>query len=55
MHEPENASSGANAAANDSERARRFALVTVFLVVVVDLLGFGIVLPLLPLYAIGLL
>jgi MFS family permease len=33
------------------ERARKFALLIVFLVVFIDLLGFGIVLPLLPLYA----
>jgi MFS transporter, DHA1 family, tetracycline resistance protein len=33
------------------ERARKSALLIVFLVVFIDLLGFGIVLPLLPLYA----
>src|SRR4051812_23092607 len=33
-----------------ADRARRSALVIVFLVVFIDLLGFGIVLPLLPLY-----
>src|SRR5262245_19741725 len=33
------------------ERARRSAMLIVFLVVFIDLLGFGIVLPLLPLYA----
>src|SRR6266851_5244580 len=37
------------------ERARKAALLTVFLVVFIDLLGFGIVLPLLPLYAKDLL
>src|SRR5262245_23121553 len=34
-------------------RASRSALFIVFLVVVIDLLGFGLVLPLLPLYAKG--
>ena len=33
------------------DRANRPALLIVFLVVVIDLLGFGIVLPLLPRYA----
>jgi MFS family permease len=43
-------------AAVDSEtRVRHKALFIVFLVVVIDLLGFGIVLPLLPLYANNLL
>ncbi len=37
--------------ANGAERSRRSALLIVFLVVFIDLLGFGIVLPLLPLYA----
>jgi DHA1 family tetracycline resistance protein-like MFS transporter len=37
------------------ERSRKSALLIVFLVVFVDLLGFGIVLPLLPLYATELL
>jgi MFS family permease len=37
------------------ERARKSALFVVFLVMFVDLLGFGIVLPLLPLYAFRLL
>jgi len=36
---------------DDSARSRRAALLTVFLVVFIDLLGFGIVLPLLPRYA----
>ena len=36
--------------ANMRPRRRRSALLIVFLVVVIDLLGFGIVLPLLPLY-----
>lgn len=36
-------------AATPEERARRSALLVVFLVVFIDLLGFGIVLPLLPL------
>lgn len=35
----------------DDARARHYALLIVFLVVFIDLLGFGIVLPLLPLYA----
>ena len=34
-----------------TDRANRHALLIVFLVVVIDLLGFGIVLPLLPRYA----
>src|SRR4051812_47317535 len=34
-----------------TDRAHRSALLIVFLVVVIDLLGFGIVLPLLPRYA----
>jgi MFS family permease len=38
-------------AADAETSARRKALFIVFLVVVIDLLGFGIVLPLLPLYA----
>jgi MFS family permease len=37
------------------ERSRKFALWIVFLVVFIDLLGFGIVLPLLPLYVFRLL
>jgi len=37
------------------EQARKSAMFTVFLVVFIDLLGFGIVLPLLPLYARDLL
>jgi MFS family permease len=37
------------------ERSRKSALFIVFFVVVIDLLGFGIVLPLLPLYAFRLL
>src|SRR5262245_52644888 len=36
-------------------RSHRSALLVVFLVVFIDLLGFGIVLPLLPLYATDLL
>src|SRR5262249_27134858 len=36
---------------DDAVRGRRSALLIVFLVVFIDLLGFGIVLPLLPLYA----
>jgi MFS transporter, DHA1 family, tetracycline resistance protein len=46
---------GADAALAIDERARKAALLTVFLVVFIDLLGFGIVLPLLPLYAKDLL
>src|SRR5579864_8226814 len=37
--------------ATDPARAARRAMFIVFLVVFIDLLGFGIVLPLLPLYA----
>ncbi|MBI4395365.1 MAG: MFS transporter [Candidatus Omnitrophica bacterium] len=37
--------------ADSSEHVRRAALLTVFLAVLIDLLGFGIVLPLLPFYA----
>ena len=36
-----------------TDRANRHALLIVFLVVVIDLLGFGIVLPLLPRFAKG--
>src|SRR4051794_19296282 len=38
-------------AADPGASARRKAMFIVFLVVFIDLLGFGIVLPLLPLYA----
>ncbi|HLW66284.1 MAG TPA: MFS transporter [Gemmataceae bacterium] len=41
--------------ATDPARAARRAMFIVFLVVFIDLLGFGIVLPLLPLYAVDLL
>src|SRR5262249_39027298 len=43
------------AARNDSPTGHRSTLLIVFLVVFVDLLGFGIVLPLLPLYAVDFL
>jgi hypothetical protein len=48
------AESKASAAASSplvDEGARKSALKIVFLVVLIDLLGFGIVLPLMPLYA----
>ncbi len=45
----------APSAADTESGGRRKALFIVFLVVVIDLLGFGIVLPLLPLYANNLL
>jgi DHA1 family tetracycline resistance protein-like MFS transporter len=48
-------SPGADSAPAIDEQARKAALLTVFLVVFIDLLGFGIVLPLLPLYAKDLL
>src|SRR5437764_1272227 len=38
-------------APDPADRRRRSAMFIVFLVVFIDLLGFGIVLPLLPLYA----
>ena len=38
------------AAPSTSDRSQRSALLVVFLVVVIDLLGFGLVMPLLPLY-----
>src|SRR5262245_10228223 len=45
---PEEVSS--NGTSPEGERARKSALLIVFLVMVIDLLGFGIVLPLLPRY-----
>src|SRR5438132_1434804 len=54
LEEPLALASG-EALAPIDERARKAALFTVFLVVFIDLLGFGIVLPLLPLYAKDLL
>jgi MFS family permease len=41
---------GADGTPDVDKRARKTALLTVFLVVFIDLLGFGIVLPLLPIY-----
>ena len=46
---------GLETPASFDNRTAKAALLTVFLVVVIDLLGFGIVLPLLPLYARDLL
>src|SRR6516162_708074 len=43
------------ASAKDPAKAARSAMFIVFLVVFIDLLGFGIVLPLLPLYTVDLL
>src|SRR5262249_54779498 len=48
-------SPGVEVAASLDNRQGKAALLTVFLVVLIDLLGFGIVLPLLPLYARDLL
>jgi len=44
-----------SAAPNNSSTGHRSTLLIIFLVVFVDLLGFGIVLPLLPLYAVDFL
>src|SRR5437867_2538187 len=54
MHESQSAPVQ-EAAADAPARSNRSALLIVFLVVFIDLLGFGIVLPLLPLYATDLL
>ncbi|MCI0465030.1 MAG: MFS transporter [Gemmataceae bacterium] len=57
MHDPAplSAAPPAPAEAPAAPRSNRAALLIVFLVVFIDLLGFGIVLPLLPLYATELL
>lgn len=51
LEQPREAPTGATAPTTGEASTHRAALVIVFLVVFIDLLGFGIVLPLLPLYA----
>jgi DHA1 family tetracycline resistance protein-like MFS transporter len=53
--QPEAGAAAVAPAPDPAARARRHAMLIVFLVVFIDLLGFGIVLPLLPLYALELL
>src|SRR5947209_10245347 len=49
MHNPDTSTSGADVETpTGSVPSNRYALLIVFLVVFIDLLGFGIVLPLLP-------
>lgn len=50
MADPQSTSATATSAAPEEARRRRSALLIVFLVIFIDLLGFGIVLPLLPLF-----